>query len=466
MAFGALVVLVVGSLALVALDVAASPLGRRTVVAGLTVLVLMPAVMLGQYAPPPYRLPYRWRWGLLLVQAVLTYIPLLLFHYRWLSLLGFLAGAVLLTLPPNTSVPLALAVGASGPLLATTGLIDTDRNPLNVLLGTAITASTVFAVAHLALLTARLHGSREHAAHLAEQRERARMQQDLHDLVGSSLTAIVLQGEAALRDSDTPAGGSAEVAARPAGGAEPARAAEPTGSAEPAAPAESAEPAGSEGPAGSVRPGQERDALREIIGLARRLHDDVRSISRPDGCGLSLADELAHAQRVLTASGVEVRTVLPPRVEPDPAAVGCLRFVLREAVGNVLQHSRATHCAITLRAEGTAIRLTVRNDGAEEGTGMGAKAEAEPPAPASGRQPPAPASGRQPPAPASWRQPPALPSGRQPTAPASGRQGTGLAGLSSRVLALGGEFTAGAEGGTFTLTATVPSSPGALAPRP
>ncbi|MFE2295146.1 sensor histidine kinase [Streptomyces sp. NPDC059452] len=374
-AFGALIVLVVGSLSLVALDVAASPLGKRTVVAGLTVLVLMPAVMLGQYAPPPYRLPYRWRWGLLLVQAVLTYLPLLLFHYRWLSLLGFLAGAVLLTLPPNTSVPIALAVGASGPLLATTGLITTNRSPLSILLGTAITASTVFAVAHLALLTARLHGSREHAAHLAEQRERARMQQDLHDLVGSSLTAIALQGEAALRSGDP-----------------------------------------------AAAPAPERRALAEIISLARRLHDDVRSISRPDGGDLSLSEELAHAQRVLTASGVEVRTVLPPRAEAAPAVVGCLRFVLREAVGNVLQHSRATHCSITLRTDGAAARLTVRNDGAE-------------------------ADGA--------------------AAPESGRDGTGLAGLRGRVLALGGEFTAGAEDGTFTLTATVPwAGAGAMAARP
>ncbi|MFJ9638284.1 histidine kinase [Streptomyces sp. NPDC101178] len=367
-AFGALVILVVGSLALVALEVAASPLGRRTVVAGLTVLVLMPALMLGQYAPPPYRLPYRRRWVLLLVQAVLTYLPLLLFHYRWLSLLGFLAGAVLLTLPPGTSVPLALAVGASGPLLATTGFIDTDRSALNILLATAITASTVFAVAHLALLAARLHSSREHAAHLAEQRERARMQQDLHDLVGSSLAAITLQGETALR------GGS----------------------------------------------GRERAALTEIIGLARRLHDDVRSISRPDVGGLSLSEELGHAQRVLTASGVEVRTVLPPRTEAAPAVVGCLRFVLREAVGNVLQHSRATHCSITLRKDGTTVRLTVRNDGAATAP---------------------------------------------PASAGSARHGTGLAGLSGRVLALGGEFTAGAEDGTFTLTAVVPRA-GAVVPRP
>lgn len=62
-----------------------------------------------------------------------------------------------------------------------------------------------------------------------------------------------------------------------------------------------------------------------------------------------------------------MRTVLPPRAEAAPAVVGCLRFVLREAVGNVLQHSRATHCSITLRTDGTAARLTVGNDGAEGG---------------------------------------------------------------------------------------------------
>lgn len=71
----------------------------------------------------------------------------------------------------------------------------------------------------------------------------------------------------------------------------------------------------------------------------------------------------------------------------------------------MLQHSRATYCSITLRADRTAIRLTVRNNGAEEGG---------------------------------------------PTAPTPGRRGTGLTGLGGRVMALGGESTAGAEGGTFT----------------
>ncbi|MET8112682.1 sensor histidine kinase [Streptomyces prasinus] len=361
-AFGTLAVLVVGSLAPTALDVASSPIGRRTLVTGLTVLVLMPAVLLGQYAPPPYRLPYRWRWALLLVQAVLTYLPLVLFHYPWLTLLGFLAGAVLLTLPPTASVPLALMVGASGPLLIHMGAIVTDRGSPSVLLSTAITASTVFAVAHLARLSARLHGSREQTARLAEQRTRARMRQDLHDLVGTSLVVIAVRGESALRAD------------------------------------------ASEGAA--------RRALEEVVELARRTHEDVRRISGPEAA-FSLSDEFTHAQRLLTASGITVRTSLPPLIELGGAVADCLRSVLHEAVGNVLEHSRARVCEIELSTGADDIRLTVRNDGVATGSA------------------------------------PALPT-------ATGRRGTGLAGIRGRTVALGGTLHAGPKDREFSVAAVLP----------
>lgn len=359
-ALGALVVLVVGSLGLVALDVAASPFHRRTVAAGLTVLVLTPAVLLGQYAPPPYRLPYRWRWGLLLVQAALTYMPLVVFQHRWFTLLGFLAGAVLLTLPPTHSVPVALAVVASGPLLIHTGVVDSSRGSLVALLSAAITASTVFAVTHLALLSSRLHGSKEQTARLAEQRAQARMRQDLHDLVGSSLVAIVVRAENTLR-----ADASAESA---------------------------------------------RAALTEVAELARRTQEDVRLISSP-GATRSLADELARAQRLLTTSGIGVHASLPPRLELDDAVTKCLRSVLHEAVGNLLEHSRATFCEIELHADPDDIRLTVRNDGA--------------------------------------------PTGPPPPSTAPGR-GTGLAGLRGRVIALGGTLHVTTKDRAFSVTATLP----------
>ncbi|HEV7961689.1 MAG TPA: ATP-binding protein, partial [Actinoplanes sp.] len=54
-----------------------------------------------------------------------------------------------------------------------------------------------------------------------------------------------------------------------------------------------------------------------------------------------------------------------------------LAIVVREAVTNVLRHSTALHCAISLSLDGGTARLRITNDGvtatpgAESGTGLG-----------------------------------------------------------------------------------------------
>jgi signal transduction histidine kinase len=49
-----------------------------------------------------------------------------------------------------------------------------------------------------------------------------------------------------------------------------------------------------------------------------------------------------------------------------------LGWVVREAVTNVLRHSRATECTVQLRTTGGAAELTVTNDGvAGSGSGWG-----------------------------------------------------------------------------------------------
>lgn len=147
--------------------------------------------------------------------------------------------------------------------------------------------------------------------------------------------------------------------------------------------------------------------------LARRTHEDVRRISGPE-VAFSLPGEFAHAQRLLTAAGITVRTSLPPLVEPGGAVADCLRSVLHEAVGNVLEHSRARVCEIELCAGADDIRLTVRNDGVAD------------PAP--------------------------------PFPPATGRQrGTGLAGLRGRAVALGGTLQAGPNDREFSVAAVLPT---------
>lgn len=358
-AFVSLVLLVVGSMALIAVDVLTQPLGRGTLISGIILLILLPAVLLGQYAPPPYRLPYRWRWALLCVQALLTYLPVLVFEHRWLGLLGFLAGAVMLTLPRPASVVIALAVAATGPLLVHSSLVTTHRTGMSVLVSTVITGSGVYAVVHLALLVARLQAAQHQTARSARHRERARMTQDLHDLVGSSLVAIAVQSESALRHTplSTPA----------------------------------------------------HQALSDIAALARRTHGEVRDIAR-GRVATRLHTELAHAQRVLSSVGVDTRTTLPGQFDLSAVVSGCLSAVVREGVGNLLQHSRASWCHITVTVDASRVRLALTNDG---------------------------------------------------VMPLAGGHefGSGLASLRFRVLALGGTLVAATTDGRFTLTVTLPLNP-------
>ncbi|WP_244187839.1 sensor histidine kinase [Streptomyces regalis] len=322
-------------------------------------MIVLPAVLLGQYATPPYRLPYRWRWGLLGVQAVLTYLPVLVFEYAWLSLLGFLAGAVLLTVPRPVSIVIVAAVAASGPLLVNSSLVTTQRSGINVLVSTVITASSVYAVVHLALLAARLQASHSQAARLAEHRERARIAQDLHDLVGSSLVSIAVQSERALMGtpSTTPA----------------------------------------------------HQTLSDIAALARHTHQEIRDITG-HGTAAQLHAELAHAQNLLACAGIVTRMTLPPQFDLGGPTANCLRAVLREGIGNVLQHSQASRCEIEVTVRSSHLRLSIDNDGVPPST-----------------------------------------EGAGP--------GNGLANLRFRVLSLGGMLDTTSHGGHFVMTAELPLNP-------
>ncbi|WP_327258880.1 sensor histidine kinase [Streptomyces sp. NBC_01240] len=323
----ALVLLVGGTVALLALDLVTLPLSRRSAVTALILLILLPAVLLGQYAPPPYRLRYRFRWALLVLQALLTYGPVLLLKLPWLSLLGFLAGAVLLTVPRPASVLVAVAVCASGPLLVS-GLEFENRSGLGVLLATLTTAGSVYGIAQLALFVARLHAAQNHAAHAAVQTERDRIAGDLHDVIGSALTLIANRASLGTEDEESAA------------------------------------------------------VLDEIAAIARRTLAEVRAVSR-DNVTLSLATELAQVAQVLATAGITVRSDIAPFTADDlPRAVDhCLAVVAREAVANVLHHSRAAHCSISLSivhkaATDRSVEFSVGNDApdspgtAAPGTGL------------------------------------------------------------------------------------------------
>ncbi|SMB88775.1 sensor histidine kinase [Deinococcus hopiensis] len=158
---------------------------------------------------------------------------------------------------------------------------------------------------------------------LAADAERERIARDLHDLLGHTLSVIVLKSELA-----------SKLAER-----DPARAAQ---------------------------------EIREVERISREALTEVRAaVSGYRGSGLR--SELARAKVALDAAGVRLEyggqeCPLPPEVEHS------MGMVLREAVTNVVRHARAGECRVSITREMGGYRLEIADNGvggeAPEGTGL------------------------------------------------------------------------------------------------
>jgi two-component system sensor histidine kinase DesK len=212
-------------------------------------------------------------------------------------------------------------------------------------------------------VVSQLDRARDVQARLAVAEERLRFARDLHDVMGRNLSAIAVKGQLA---------GELVRRGRP-------------------------------------------EAAQEVADISRIAEESLREVRGVVAGyrGADLAGELVGARSVLRAAGVACTV----SGEDDGAALPvqvqtALGWVVREAVTNVLRHSRATSCAVTLRAGTDAAELRVVNDGVPHG-------------------------------------------------PAGDGTGTGLTGLAERLGAVGGRLEAHREDGDFVLTATLP-----LAARP
>ncbi|MGI5161093.1 histidine kinase [Microbispora sp. CA-102843] len=285
----------------------------------------------------------------LAVMAVLTYAPVPVFGPVWLGVAGFLAGPVLLAFPWRAAWPVVAAILAS---VAGAGTLFGLPAPVlaNSTVSALVTGLVVYALLRLAQIVKELQAARESLARSAIVEERLRAARDLHDLLGHSLAAILLTCELARRLKCPP------------------------------------------------------ERIEEIVAMAEGARADLRSVSGEQR-ELSLAAEVESARTVLSAAGIRV-TVEP--VEPNlPAEVETvLGTVLREAVTNVLRHSEARHCSITMRADESGLRLRVRNDGVSAGKAR--------------------------------------------------RGSSGIGNLTTRLAALDGRLTSHVEGDRFTLDASVP----------
>jgi two-component system sensor histidine kinase DesK len=172
-------------------------------------------------------------------------------------------------------------------------------------------------------LAQRLRRSREEVEHLAKIAERERIARDLHDLLGHTLSLIVLKSELASRLTET----------------DPARAAA---------------------------------EIRDVERVSREALEQVRTAVRGYRSA-GLDGELQQAMGALQTAGIRVETAIE-RTNLPAAQEGVVALALREAVTNVVRHSNATTCRVSLRQSGKYCELEVADDGCggslEEGSGL------------------------------------------------------------------------------------------------
>lgn len=225
---------------------------------------------------------------------------------------------VALLLPARPGLALGLLVGGTTGLLAAwrTGTQAEELWLLSVFSGVAVAlfALSFWLTGWMLRNIWELEEARRAAAQLAIAQERLRISRDLHDLFGRTMATVAVKTELA-----------GEL----------------------------------------VRRGRSEAALTqlgEVRAIAEQTGQQVRAVVqgyRPD----DLATELAGARSLLDSAGIRcvVRGAVPDGIEPE--LVSSLAWVLREAVTNVIRHSRATECMIAIEGDDR-LRMVITNDGA------------------------------------------------------------------------------------------------------
>jgi signal transduction histidine kinase len=174
----------------------------------------------------------------------------------------------------------------------------------------------------LGLMARTQHGARERQLEHAKSEERVQLARELHDTVAHHVSAIAIQAQA----------GRALAATSPA------------------APVEAL----------AVIEAEASRALAEMRAMVRMLRDHVPVDYTPQP-GVADLERLAGG----SPAGPRIAVTLSGDLGGLPAAVDAAVFrIAREAVTNVLRHAtNATHVDVRVEGNGTAVHLTVRDDG-------------------------------------------------------------------------------------------------------
>lgn len=246
-------------------------------------------------------------WGWLAALVALTLVLVVVAGPSAASGLAFVACGGAVTAPTRLGLAVVAAAGVStGVLLLVLGvppLVSWAIGGWIVLVGLMVWGATEAGRRHEGIVEIR-----EQRAELAVGRERTRLARDLHDILGHSLTVITVKAELAGRLVD----------------ADPERA---------------------------------KAELADLERLSRDALADIRT-TVSNYRQLSLPAELARGARALESAGIEAR--FPSAADDVPTALrDPFAWVVREGVTNVIRHSGARTCTVTL----TRTSVEVRDDG-------------------------------------------------------------------------------------------------------
>ena len=160
---------------------------------------------------------------------------------------------------------------------------------------------------------ARLRLAHDEIAHLAKVAERERIARDLHDVLGHTLSLVILKSELATKLADR-------------------------------------------------NPERAREEIRDVERIAREALAEVRTAVTGYRAG-GLQSEIHHARTTLATAGVALECEAYSRTKLPPSHEAVLCLALREAVTNIVRHADARHCRLILRLAEDECTLNISDDG-------------------------------------------------------------------------------------------------------
>ncbi|MEU8268414.1 sensor histidine kinase [Sphaerisporangium sp. NPDC049002] len=266
-------------------------------------------------SPKNYGEPGRWTLPLLGLTALMAIVFAILFGGGWLALPIYVTVVISMALPPRQALAGMLAMAAV--VVAGGFVTGADGGTISLLVLQVVTLGVLFmSVRNTRILVVELHRAQGEVARLAAGEERLRIARDLHDLLGHSLSLIVLKSELAGRLSEQ----------------------------------------------GSPRAAEE---IRDIESVARLALQEVReAVTGYRQRGLS--EEIDNARAALDAAGMAAVVRMSGTPLPD-ALDGLLGWAVREGVTNVVRHARADRCEIIVSYEDGAATLEISDNGPHAG---------------------------------------------------------------------------------------------------